>query len=278
MKSVDLERLKLCWLALSATSDLEHNVAQINRWLPDIAASKPDVLVLPEAFAWLSSDLMAQTSIVETLGDEQAPLQSACAGWAQTLGAFVVAGSLPLRVGGKVYATLCVFDPQGQLVSYYRKMHLFSVTTPTGVSYREDSLFNEGLVPVVWHSPWGAIGLAICYDLRFPAMFRYYAQAGARLMLLPSAFTAETGEAHWHSLVRARAIETQSFWLAVNQVGQHDECLTSYGHSLLVDPWGCVLQDSMQAQGVFSAEIDLTQAEALRHQFPVLKARFNGLD
>lgn len=278
MKSVDLDRLKLSWLALSATADVAHNLASIDQQLPAIANTQPDVLVLPEAFAWLSSDLMAQVDIVETLGDAQAPLQSTCARWAQTLGAYVIAGSLPLRVGSQVYATLCVFDPQGKLVSYYRKMHLFSVTTPTGVSYREDKLFSEGAVPVIWQSPWGAIGLAICYDLRFPSMFRYYAQAGARLMLLPSAFTAETGEAHWHSLVRARAIETQSFWLAVNQVGQHDARLVSYGHSLLVDPWGRVLQDSLSATGVFTAEIDLTQADQLRQQFPVLKARWNGLD
>lgn len=278
MKSVYLDPLKLSWLALNATADVAHNLAIIDQQLPEIANTQPDVLVLPEAFAWLSSDLMAQMDVVESLGDAQAPLQSACARWAQTLGAYVVAGSVPLRVGGKVYATLCVFDPQGKLVSYYRKIHLFSVTTPTGVSYREDKLFSEGAVPVIWQSPWGAIGLAICYDLRFPAMFRYYAQAGARLMLLPSAFTAETGEAHWHSLVRARAIETQSFWLAVNQVGQHDARLVSYGHSLLVDPWGRVLQDSLSATGVFSAEIDLTQADQLRKQFPVLNARFNGMD
>lgn len=273
-----LDRLRLSWLALSATAEVTQNLANIDQQLSAIANTQPDVLVLPEAFAWLSSDLMAQVDIVETLSDAQAPLQSTCARWAQTLGAYVIAGSLPLRVGGKVYATLCVFDPQGKLVSYYRKMHLFSVVTPTGMCYTEDRFFQEGPVPVIWQSPWGAIGLAICYDLRFAAMFRYYAQAGARLMLLPSAFTAETGEAHWHSLVRARAIETQSFWLAVNQVGQHDARLLSYGHSLLVDPWGRVLHDALSATGVFSAEIDLTQADQLRQQFPVLNARWNGLD
>lgn len=273
-----LNQLNISWIALSANQDVAQNLTHIDALMPEIAQTRPDLFVLPEAFAFLSSNLMAQQPHVELLGDVQAPLQSACARWARKLNTYLIAGSLPLKIGQHVYATLCVFDPQGQLVSYYRKMHLFSVTTPTGVSYREDAFFSSGSVPVLWHSPWGAIGLAICYDLRFPAMFRYYAQAGARLMLLPSAFTAETGEAHWHSLIRARAIETQSFWLAVNQVGQHDEGLQSYGHSLLADPWGRVLQDSLLAQGVFSAEIDLTQAEALRHQFPVLKARFNGLD
>ncbi len=278
MKLAHLNPIKVSWIALTAGADVQQNLAQVSQWLPEVRANQPDVLVLPEAFAWLSSDLMAQASIVEALGDAQAPLQSACACWAQSLGAYVVAGSLPLTIGDHIYATLCIFDPNGVLVTYYRKMHLFSVVTPTGVTYQENKLFHEGPVPVIWHSPWGAIGLAICYDLRFPAMFRYYAQAGARLVLLPSAFTAETGEAHWHSLVRARAIETQSFWLAVNQVGQHDARLVSYGHSLLVDPWGRVLHDALSATGVFSAEIELTQADQLRKQFPVLKARFNGMD
>jgi nitrilase len=273
-----LNQLNLSWIALSANADVAHNLAQIHHLLPKLAATNPDVVVLPEAFAWLSSSLMAQQECVEILGDPQAPLQSACAQWARELKAYLVAGSLPLKVGQHIYATLCVFDPQGKLVSYYRKMHLFSVTTPTGVSYREDAFFKSGTVPVLWHSPWGAIGLAICYDLRFPALFRYYAQAGARLMLLPSAFTAETGEAHWHSLLRARAIENQSFILAVNQVGQHDEGLQSYGHSLLIDPWGRVLQDSVFEQGVFVAHIDLNSADQLRRQFPVLTAGLHSMD
>lgn len=278
MKLAHLNQIKVSWIALTASADVQHNLAQVSQWLPEIEANQPDVLVLPEAFAWLSSNLMAQQAHIEVLGDSQAPLQSACALWARQLNAYVVAGSLPLTIGDYVYATLCIFDPDGVLVTYYRKMHLFSVVTPTGVTYREDKLFHEGSVPVIWHSPWGAIGLAICYDLRFPAMFRYYAQAGTRLVLLPSAFTAETGEAHWHVLVRARAIETQSFMLAVNQVGAHDERLQTYGHSLLVDPWGQVLQDSLKATGVFSAEMNLNRVDQLRHQFPVLQTRSNGMD
>ncbi|MBD3766390.1 MAG: carbon-nitrogen hydrolase family protein [Gammaproteobacteria bacterium] len=278
MKSARLNQLKVSWISLTACADVQQNLAQVSKLLSEVEANQPDVLVLPEAFAWLSSNLMAQQAHTEVLGDSQAPLQSACAQWARQLNAYVVAGSLPLTTGDHVYATLCIFDPHGVLVTYYRKMHLFSVVTPTGASYREDRLFREGPVPVIWHSPWGAIGLAICYDLRFPAMFRYYAQAGARLVLLPSAFTAETGEAHWHVLVRARAIETQSFMLAVNQVGQHDERLQTYGHSLLVDPWGQVLQDTQLNTGVFSAEIDLNRVDQLRHQFPVLQTRSNGMD
>ncbi len=278
MNSAHLNQLKLSWIALTACRDVSHNLAQISQCLPEVAASQPDVLVLPEAFACLSSDMMVQRAHVERLGDTQAPLQAACAQWARQLNAYVVAGSLPLAIGVAVYATLCIFDPKGVLVTYYRKMHLFSVVTPTGASYREDSLFHGGPAPVIWQSPWGAIGLAICYDLRFPALFRYYAQAGARLLLLPSAFTAETGAAHWHALVRARAIETQSFMLAVNQVGQHDERLQTYGHSLLVDAWGGVLSDSQQQQGVFSAQIDLSQADQLRHQFPVLTIASHAMD
>ncbi|UCG19436.1 MAG: hypothetical protein JSU84_04360, partial [Thiotrichales bacterium] len=150
MKLAHLNQLKVSWISLTACTDVQRNLAQVSMCLPEIAANQPDVLVLPEAFAWLSSNLMAQQAHAEVLGDLQAPLQSACAQWARQLNAYVVAGSLPLTIGDHVYATLCIFDPNGVLVTYYRKMHLFSVVTPTGMTYREDKLFHEGPVPVIW--------------------------------------------------------------------------------------------------------------------------------
>lgn len=271
-------KINLAWLALNAKQDVRQNLATVNEMMPSLVQLKSDLVVLPEAFAFLSADLMRQQTHVEVLGDLKAPLQAACANWASQLSAYVVAGSLPLQIGQHIYATLCVFAPDGRLETYYRKMHLFSVVTPQGDRYQEDRFFTAGPDPVMWHSPWGPIGLAICYDLRFPAMFRYYAQAGARLMLLPSAFTAETGKAHWHTLVRARAIENQAFMLAVNQLGKHDDQLQTYGHSLLVDPWGRVVDDSAQHMGIMSAQIDLSSVESLRVQFPVLHNAVNRID
>lgn len=278
MLQTTLPKLTLAWLPMCAQDRWLHNQQRIDQVVDTLSTQTIDIFVLPEAFALLSSQLERQQQIAECLDDAQAPIQSACRRWARQLGAYVVAGSIPIRFGDAIYATLCIFSPQGALVRYYRKIHLFTVITPSGQQYRESAVFAAGDHPVIWQSPWGAIGLAICYDVRFPALFRYYAQAGATLILLPAAFTQETGAAHWHSLVRARAIENQSFVLAVNQVGQHDAQLHSYGHSLLVDPWGVVLADSQTQLDYSVASIDLSQAMTLRQRFPVLQPGHFALD
>lgn len=260
---------KLAWVQSCATDQATENLDVVARQLSELIVEKPDIVVLPEAFAWLAKDITAQLGLVENLGDS-GPLQSFCQDWARRLGCFVVAGSLPLRINGRIYATLCVYDALGQLVTYYRKMHLFAVTTPTGRVYQESIFFTQGSVPVIWYSPWGPIGLAICYDVRFPALFQYYAQHGVRCVILPAAFTYETGKQHWHHLVIARAIENQLIMLAVNQTGMHGSGLRSYGHSLLVNAWGDIVADGGDSLGVLAAEVSFEQVDTLRAQFPVL--------
>jgi len=261
-------QLRLAWIQHAATANVDANLSHIEQKLQRLSVQKPDIVVLPEAFAWLSRDLSQMKTVVEDLGEGR--LQAHCQRWAQELGCYLIAGSLPLRIEGQVYATLCVFNPKGELETHYCKNHLFSVVTPHGVHYRESDFFNAGTAPVIWHSLWGKVGLAICFDLRFPAMFRGYAQQGVRLTILPAAFTQETGQAHWHTLVRARAIENQMVILAVNQVGEHQQGLQSYGHSLLVDAWGEVLVDSGDCPAVGCYNVDLSPVELLRQRFPVL--------
>jgi len=261
-------QLRLAWVQSCASADVDANIAHIEQQLQLLAAQQPDIVVLPEAFAWLARDLSQMDVVVEALG--QGRLQEQCQQWAKTVGCYLIAGTLPLRVEGQVYATLCVYNPEGELETYYHKNHLFSVMTPNGMAYRESTFFTAGTASVIWQSPWGKVGLAICFDLRFPAMFRNYAQQGVRLIILPAAFTQETGEAHWHTLVRARAIENQMMILAVNQVGEHELCLQSYGHSLLVGAWGEVLVDSGDSLAIGSYELDLSPVDLLRQQFPVL--------
>lgn len=261
-------QLRLAWVQHTATSDMNANLTYLEQQLQQLSVQKLDIVVLPEAFAWLARDLSQMKAVVEDLGEGR--LQAHCQRWAQELGCYLIAGSLPLRIEGQVYATLCVYNPQGVLETIYQKNHLFSVVTPNGVVYRESTFFTAGTASVIWQSPWGKIGLAICFDLRFPAMFRSYAQQGVRLIILPAAFTQETGQAHWHTLVRARAIENQMTILAVNQVGEHELGLQSYGHSLLVDAWGEVLVDSGDSLAIGSYELDLSPVELLRQRFPVL--------
>jgi len=260
--------LQVAWVQHTATGDMLENLNSIECLTRPMLINKPDIVVLPEAFSWLQVDASQQLSWAEDVGTGR--LQQQVSDWAKQWQCYVIAGSLPMRFDGQVYATLCVFNPLGQLEVFYRKQHLFSVVTPSGQRYHEGALFAQGPVPVVWHSPWGAIGLALCFDLRFASLFAYYRQQGVRLVLLPAAFTAETGQAHWHVLVRARAIEQQMVMLAVNQTGQHDVGLHSYGHSLLVDAWGTVLVDSGVDVCADHAMIDLQPVDQLRKRFPIL--------
>lgn len=263
-----LDRLNVAWVQHTATGNVEANLSTIASLVVPLLTQKPDIVVLPEAFAWLEIDAIKQLQWAEDIGSGR--LQQQLADWAIEWQCYVVAGSLPMRFDGQIYATLCVFNPLGQLETFYRKQHLFSVVMPSGQRYQEGELFAEGPVPVVWYSPWGAIGLAICFDLRFATLFAHYRQQGVRLVLLPAAFTAETGRAHWHVLVRARAIEQQMVMLAVNQTGRHEVGLQSYGHSLLVDPWGNVLVDSGESVCANQAMIDLCAVDHLRKRFPII--------
>jgi nitrilase len=270
MSQHPLSKLRVAWVQHTATACVETNLAQVEQALAHLKTASPDVVVLPEAFAWLARDMSAMADIVEDFGS-CGRLQSQCQSWARELGCYLIAGSLPLRMNGSVYATLCVYNPQGQLETYYRKIHLFSVVTPMGSVYAEGQFFRAGQEPVIWCSPWGKIGLSICFDLRFAALFHFYAKNDVLLTILPAAFTLETGAAHWHVLVRARAIENQMLILAVNQVGEHEQGMQSYGHSLLVDAWGRVLLDSGEMPTQQYYDLDLAPVEALRQQFPVIK-------
>lgn len=264
--------LRMGWVQHTATTDVTGNLARVESALEALRPQRPQCVILPEAFALLQRGFEQQRTLVEPVGE--GPLQQQLARWAKKFGIYLLGGTLPLRYSdGQVYATLCVYAPDGQCQIRYRKMHLFSVTTPQGQSYAENSLYQPGPVPVLWQSPWGPIGLSICYDLRFPELYRYYAERGAVACVVTAAFTRETGEAHWHTLLRARAIENQMPMLAVNQTGEHEQGMHSYGHSLQVDAWGSVAMDAGQeiGQGIF--DLNLDAAHNLRQQFPVLSHR-----
>lgn len=272
-----MSTLRMGWVQHTATADMTGNLAKVESALETLHPQRPQVIILPEAFALLQRGFEWQRSLVEPVGD--GPLQQQLARWAKRFGVYLLGGTLPLRYSdGQVYATLCVYAPDGQYQIRYRKMHLFSVTTPLGQSYAENSLYHPGPVPVLWQSPWGAIGLSICYDLRFAELYRYYAAQGALACVVTAAFTRETGEAHWHTLLRARAIENQMLMVGVNQTGEHEQGMCSYGHSLQIDAWGSVVMDAGQdvGQGIF--ELNLNAGFDLRQQFPVLSHRHPLLD
>jgi len=191
---------------------------------------------------------------------------------ARTTGIYVHVGSMAIRISPDRAANRSfLIDPKGEIVARYDKIHMFDVDLAGGESYRESSRYSPGEQAVAADLPWGRLGLTICYDLRFPALYRALAEAGSVFLAIPSAFTKQTGEAHWHVLNRARAIENGCFVLAAAQGGAHEHGRTTYGHSLIVDPWGRVLAEGGTEPGVVMAEIDPAEAAAARAKIPSLQ-------
>jgi len=191
---------------------------------------------------------------------------------ARELDLYVHIGSLALRVGPDRAANRSfLIDPSGEIVARYDKIHMFDVDLANGESYRESRSYRPGELAVLSDLPWGRVGLTVCYDLRFPALYRALAEAGASFLTIPSAFTRQTGEAHWHVLQRARAIETGCFAFAAAQGGKHENGRETFGHSLVVDPWGRVLAEGGNEPAVILADIDPAEIAAARGRIPSLQ-------
>ncbi len=186
---------------------------------------------------------------------------------------YVHVGSLAIKISPDRAANRSfLIDPKGEIAARYDKIHMFDVDLANGESYRESSSYRPGESAVLASLPWGVLGLTVCYDMRFPALYRALAEAGATILTAPAAFTQQTGEAgHWHTLLRARAIENGSFMFAAAQGGKHESGRASYGHSVLIDPWGRVLAEGSDAPGVVMAEIDLAEVAKARGRIPSLQ-------
>ena len=191
---------------------------------------------------------------------------------ARRLGIFLHIGSLSIRLSADKAANRSfLIDRQGDIVARYDKIHMFNVDLADGESFRESASYRPGEIGVVAELPWARLGLTICYDLRFPALYRALAEAGCCLLAIPSAFTRQTGEAHWHVLNRARAIENGAFVLAAAQGGRHESGRETYGHSLIIDPWGRVVAEAGTEPTVVLASIDPAEAAAARAKIPSLE-------
>ncbi|HEX8663876.1 MAG TPA: carbon-nitrogen hydrolase family protein [Beijerinckiaceae bacterium] len=190
---------------------------------------------------------------------------------AREKGVWVHAGSLAIKVGEKVANCAFLIDPQGDVLASYDKIHLFDVDLPNGESWRESRTYTGGERAVLASLPWGYLGLTICYDVRFPALYRALAEAGASFLTAPACFTRQTGEAHWHVLHRARAVETGAFMISAAQGGTHEDGRETFGHSLIVDPWGRVLAEAGTEPGVILAEIDPAKVLNARQRIPALR-------
>jgi predicted amidohydrolase len=205
-------------------------------------------------------------------GEDQDPTLSALREAARETGTVVQIGSIAVRSGDKIANRAYLINSDGEILASYDKLHLFDVDLPSGERWRESATYTGGACAVVAATPWAMLGLTICYDIRFPGLYRALAEAGAEVLTAPACFTRQTGEAHWHVLQRARAIETGSFVISAAQGGLHEDGRETYGHSLILDPWGRVLADAGGSEpGVILAEIDLAQVADARARIPSLK-------
>jgi deaminated glutathione amidase len=205
-------------------------------------------------------------------GEDQDQTLSALREAARATGTVVQIGSIAVRSGDKIANRAYLIGSDGEILASYDKLHLFDVDLPSGERWRESATYTGGACAVVAATPWAMLGLTICYDIRFPGLYRALAEAGAEVLTAPACFTRQTGEAHWHVLQRARAIETGSFVISAAQGGLHEDGRETFGHSLIVDPWGRVLADAGGSEpGVILAEVDLAQVADARARIPSLK-------
>jgi deaminated glutathione amidase len=258
-------------------ADVERNVATAVRLLEEAAAGGADLAALPELWPFYGSHRRMHELAGSVPGELTAPLSDV----AREKDMWVLGGSVPeVDEDGRVFNTSCLFDRAGELVARYRKIHLFDVDLPDQPPLRESSMFAEGSELVTHQTDVGRVGLSICYDLRFPELYRGLMVLGAEVLTVPSAFTAVTGEAHWEVLLRARAIEDQCFVVAPAQWGPWgppEDGRRTYGNSMVVDPWGRILTRAPgDGDGVWFADLDLSELRRIRDTLPALRHRRLG--
>src|SRR5437764_3022622 len=253
--------------------DPEANASALVDAVKEAAAGGAKMLVAPEMSGLLDRD--SARAAKNLRGEEDDLVLAACRDAAKRNRVWLDVGSLAIRLAdGKLANRAFVIDREGEIRARYDKMHLFDVDLPSGESWRESAVYSAGEgAALVNGTPVGKLGLTICYDLRFPMLFARIAEAGADVISVPAAFTVPTGRAHWHVLLRARAIEAGLFVVAAAQVGRHEDGRQTFGHSLVVDPWGEVLLDMGDGSGIGFADIDLSRISDVRSRIPALNHR-----
>ena len=263
---------KVAAIQMASGPNVKANLAEAEKLIKIAVQQQAELVVLPENFAIMGTSETENVKVAETFGSGL--LQDYLRDQAINNNIWLVGGTIPIlsKESGKVFATCLLYNPQGEVVTRYDKIHLFDVTIEaTNESYTESETIVPGDKIVVVDTPFGRLGLAICYDLRFPELFRAMVEQGMEICALPSAFTSLTGKVHWESLLRARSIENLSFIIAADQGGYHVGGRETHGDSMIVDPWGLVLNRLPHGTGVVVANIDIEKLEHTRKMFPALK-------
>ena len=266
----DASHFRAALVQMRSGRDVAANVAEAQRLIRDAAAAGADYVQTPECTTLMEIDSARLFSA--TVAEEGNEALTAFCDLARQLRIWLHIGSMAIKLRpDKIANRAYLISPEGTITARYDKIHMFDVDLPGGESYRESKNYAPGETAVIADLPWGGLGLAICYDLRFPQLFRAQAKAGALFLSVPAAFTRVTGEAHWHTLLRARAIECQCFVFAAAQGGRHEHGRETYGHSLIISPWGQILAEGGADPGVVVADIDLKALADARARVPSLK-------
>ncbi len=261
-------------IQMASGPNIGPNLLEAERLIGMAVDKGAQMVVLPENFAIMGKEESDKVAVREANGE--GPVQTFLAQQAGKHGIWLVGGTIPMvaEADDKIRATCLLFNDQGQQVARYDKIHLFDVSVvDSDESYTESETIESGDQTVVVDTPFGKLGLAVCYDLRFPELFRTMIDQGMELLALPSAFTAITGSAHWEPLVRARAIENLCYVMAAGQGGYHVNGRETYGHSMIVDPWGQIMNELANGSGLVCADIDIDRLHNIRRTFPCLDHR-----
>jgi len=254
---------------MTSTADVERNLASAESLVRRATTLGARFVSLPENFVFLRSE---GEPVVEAQALDGTWVRR-MSGLARELGITLLLGSLPEKAAGdphRVHNTSVLLGPDGATIAFYRKIHLFDIDLPGMEHLKESRAVRPGEDAVVARAPFGPLGLTICYDLRFPELYRALVHAGARVLAVPSAFTERTGKDHWEVLLRARAVENLAYVVAAAQVGHHGRGRSSHGHAMIVDPWGAVLAQVPDGEGVAVAELDFARQDRLRRELPAL--------
>ncbi|TDJ17003.1 MAG: carbon-nitrogen hydrolase family protein [Gammaproteobacteria bacterium] len=266
---------KVASLQMISTADVDVNLESASELIAQAANQGAEFLLLPENFPLMGHEEHDKVAILEPFG--QGPIQGFLSEQSQKYGIWLMGGTIPLQasVADKIRAACLLYDPAGKCAFRYDKIHLFDATVDeeSEESYQESNTLEAGNEIVIAETPFGNIGMTVCYDLRFPELYRAMLKNDVNIITVPSAFTATTGVAHWESLLRARAIENLCYVIASNQGGQHINDRETWGHSMIIDPWGDILDCIEKGPGFAIANIDLERQKTLRRNFPCLEHR-----
>ncbi len=267
--------INIAAVQMVSTDVVSENLELAGKLIADAVSKQAKLVTLPENFPLMGKEDSQRLAIKEGFGI--GPLQSFLSEQAKQHQIYLLGGTIPLKSEkpDKVFPASLLYDPNGECIARYDKIHLFDVLVDEskGESYRESDAFEAGNKIVVAATEIGNIGLSVCYDLRFPEMYRKMHEHNVQIITAPSAFTATTGEAHWETLLRSRAVENLSYLIASNQGGTHVNQRETWGHSMIVDPWGTVLASVEKGSGIAVAAIDLDKQAKLRKMFPALEHR-----